>query len=258
MALKTQAEHGDDIQVVFVECQGAKLDEVEAFALDHKWFGTSAVWTLERPVTNDARGLPNCIVLDADGQVVAMGDPHALHKDIEELIKSTKRSRGRLPDGMPKELTAAWKAFAKGDYGTALAETQALSKAGGQEALAEAAGELADRVLAEAKARVDRAVRMVEEGCFSAAHDAAKELLPNLGQLDEAERAKELLARLTGDELAAEVEAEKALAKLEKPLYEKGLDKGIAKRLEKVAEKHAGTKAGERAQRLAKLAAEAN
>jgi len=49
-SLKLQQEHGDALQVLFVEVQGADMEKTEAFAWRQKWMGTRAMWTTERPL----------------------------------------------------------------------------------------------------------------------------------------------------------------------------------------------------------------
>ena len=124
MAVKMQEQYGDDLNIVLVEVQGATAEKVEKFALDHEWFGTSAMWTVERPFNTGARGIPNCVLLSPDGEVVLKGHPVSLHAEIEDHIATAKRTRTKLPAGMPKDLSSAWKAFAKGKLDDAAKEAR--------------------------------------------------------------------------------------------------------------------------------------
>ena len=78
-SIKLQEEFGEDLQVIFVESQGADRAKMEGFALRKKWFGTTAMWTTERPFDSGSRGLPNYVLIGADGKVqrsveVSFGD----------------------------------------------------------------------------------------------------------------------------------------------------------------------------------------
>lgn len=252
MAVRMQEEHGDDLQIVFVEVQGADDAAVERFALGKKWLGTNAVWTTERPVLTNATGIPNCVVLDAEGRVALMGHPITLHKEIEELIQGSKRARVEKPEDLPRQLEKAWKDFLKGEFGAAWKACQGVIDRESDAGVVSYATEFAEKIRATAAQAVARLDRMVEEGWFLEAQDYAKDLADQVDGLDNEVGAVDgWLERLGGDEFEAEVDAAKALAKLERQLFDKGMDPGMAKRLEKLAEKHAGTKAGERAARYA-------
>ncbi len=247
-----QEEHGDDLQIVFVEVQGADDAAVERFALGKKWLGTSAVWTTERPVLTNASGIPNCVVLDAEGRVALMGHPITLHKEIEELIQGSKRARAEEPEDLPRELDKAWKSLAKGDFGEAWEDAQGVAGRSQDAGVVSYAAELGEKAKSAAANAVARIGRMVDEGWFLEAQDYAEDLAKTVKGLEEqSDEVGKWLERLDGDEFEAEVDAAKDLAKLERRLFDKGIDPGMAKRLEKLAEKHAGTKAGERAARYA-------
>ena len=44
---KLQEKFGDDVQVIFVECQNTPKDTYEAFAWKMKWMGNRSMWTAE-------------------------------------------------------------------------------------------------------------------------------------------------------------------------------------------------------------------
>ena len=120
MAVKMQTENPDLLNTVFVESQGHTLDDVTKLSLEKGWFGSSAMWTTERPMVTGARGIPNFVLLSPEGEVVMMGNPMAMHGEIEEYLENFKRQRGRAPDSLPKDLRKAHKALSKGDYADAL------------------------------------------------------------------------------------------------------------------------------------------
>ena len=250
-----QEEYEGELNIVFVEVQNSSSDEIEQMALAKKWFGTSAMWTRERPVLTGARSIPNFVLLSADGEVALMGHPLSMHKDIEEHVAQSKRSRTRPPADLPKPLSGAWKNLAKGKIADAIAgATQVVERppSTDTEAVVAAANALVDQARALARQRLQRAQRAVEEGAYAYASDLASQLVEDVDGREQ-QAARDLLARLDGDELAAEVRAESALAKIERRLYAKGGDAATGRRLASFAEHHDGTKAAERARRLAAL-----
>jgi hypothetical protein len=259
MAVRMQEEYEGDLNIVFVEVQGSSADEIEKLALAKKWLGTSAMWTSERPMITGARGIPNCVLLSADGEVVAMGHPGAMHQDIEEHVKQSRRARSRAPDELPKELSGAWKELAKGRIAAAVEAAQRVLErppSSDGDAVVEAAQAFIDSARNEGKRRLTRIDNAIDEGAYESAATEARALIKDLDGIELVDDAKTLLARLEGDEMAGEVAAERDLAKIERRLFSKGPDNGTARALSKLAEKHAGTKAAERAQRWAALSGE--
>jgi predicted ArsR family transcriptional regulator len=66
-------------------------------------------------------------------------------------------------------------------------------------------------------------------------------------------RAADMVANLEGDDMKAEMDAAKAMAKIEKAIVKSGPDEKIAKKLNKLAKTHSGTKVATRAKTLADL-----
>lgn len=255
MAVRMQQEYEGELNIVFVEVQRSSTDDIERLALKNKWFGTSAMWTEERPVITGATGIPNFVLLSAEGDVALMGHPMAMHKQIEDHIAQSKRARARPPADLPKELAAAWKNLANGKIAAAIAAaTQIVERPplSDGDPIVAAAQTFIDRARAVARQRLQRVESAIEDGAFAAATDLARQLVKDVDGED-LQAAQALLARLTGEELAAEVRAEDALVKIERRLYEKGGDKATSRRLAKLAEQHQGTKAAARASRLATL-----
>lgn len=249
MAVKMQAEYGDALNTVFVEVQGASADDVEKFALEKKWLGTDAMWTTERPLITGASGIPNCVLLSSEGEVVLMGHPMALHKQIEEHIAQSGK-RADAPADLPRELSTAWKSYARGKLGDAILAAEAVvARSADDVELATAAEKLAGLARQAADARLQRIDRLIEEGAYERADDLASDLAKDLGRAD-TQRVQERIDRLASQELADEVAAEKAFRKIEAKLYADGPDDAAARRLEKLVKKHAGTKAAARAEHL--------
>jgi hypothetical protein len=91
---KLQEQFGDDVQVIFVECQNTPKDTYEAFAWKMKWMGNGAMWTTERPMATVGNGLPETAVLGIDGAILMptlSGEPAALI--MASRLSTTKRIR---------------------------------------------------------------------------------------------------------------------------------------------------------------------
>ena len=247
MALRSQEEYGDRVHTIFVESQGADMQRVEEFAMARGWLGTSAMWTTERPVRSTSRGLPSCVVLDADGKVALTGHPGSLHKQIEELIKQA--ARPRPPEDLPRELRDAWKDMVRGELADAHAAATRVAEREDDDTIRAAATALAKEVLGRADRRARRIASMVQDGAFLAARELAEELEDALDGLESGKLAAEWIERLDSDEFEAEIDAEKDLARVRAALFEKGPDPRYARALRKVAEDHPGTKAARTAQR---------
>jgi len=246
-SIKLQQEYGDDLQVLFVECQGADLATAEAFAWRQKWMGTQALWSIERPLDPEGNGLPAFALLDTEGKVLLKGNPLAMKKQIEETIAAEVKKAKGAPAGTPAKLAKAWATFQKGDLGAAVAECDKLGAA--DASLTEAAKALHTEMITRAKSRGARVQWLVENGFVLEAQKALKDL----GETLPPEMA-ELPKLLQTPKDGPEAEAAKALDSLQqKMLKDKPFEDANLKALEKLAEKHKGTKAGERAAHLLEL-----
>lgn len=251
-SLKLQAELGDDLAVLFVECQGADDDKVEAFAWRQKWMGTAAMWTTERPFQVEGSGLPKFALLDTEGRLLLSGNPLAMKKQIEEAIAAEIKKAKAPPSGTPPALGKAWSTFLKGDVAAALEACDQLAT----DDFPEEARTLRNEMVARTEARLARAQWLGDNGQASEALALLEGLAKDVkGAFELEPRVANELARLRAPERAAEVEASKALAALrQKMAKDKPFDDASVRALTKLAEKHAGTKAAERAARLARLA----
>jgi len=251
MAVKMQAEYGDKLNTIFVESQGHTMDEVRKLALKKKWFGTSAMWTKERPVITGSGGLPNFVMLSPEGEVVLMGHPISMHSKVEEYLAGLKRSRNKTPGGLHKDLKGVYKNYVKGKLGAAMVEAKKIEALTSDQQLGEECRKLLDEMTKVADAAVSRLDRATEEGSYSFVRDRAKALSKSLKGTDYEAKIAERLKHLEDKSLAEEIKAEKALAKIERSLYVKGATPATKKGLERFAKKHDGTKAAERAKQLA-------
>jgi len=161
-SIKLQQQYGDDLQVLFVECQGADLATSEAFAWRMKWMGTQAMWTTERPLEVAGSGLPQFALLDTEGKVLLSGNPLDQKKAIEEAIAAQVKKKKSPPEGTPDALAKPWATFAKGNLAAALAECDKLGAASAD--LAAAATALRAEMIARTEARLARGRWMIENG----------------------------------------------------------------------------------------------
>lgn len=246
-AVKHQRELGDDIQVIFVECQGADRDTYEAFAWKMKWMGNQAMWTEERPLPTTGSGLPETALIGVDGSVIMQGHPGALGKKLTEAIEAEIKKSKQPPEGSPAELKKAWTAFLKGDVSGAIAE---CDKLGGDDA--EAAK---SEFLSRTSARLERAQRLIDEGYLHAAEELVSELEKGLkGHEELSAKLGELSSKISDPAMQRELEAAKALDKLfDKIATDKPFDAGNVKKVQSLADKYEGTKAAARAAHFIEL-----
>ena len=246
-------EFGEDLAIILVESQGTPDDEAEKFAWDHKWMGTDAMWTSERPFDTGAGGLPNFALLSATGEVLLMGNPNSMHGKIKDAIEAEIENAKSAPEGTPKELVKAWKAFAKGDYAKALAEARKVEAKGGE--AGEYAGTTITKFIERVNGKFARVDWMLENGYTMKAVNLSKTLAKGTkGLADFSEKNTGLGEMFAGEDFKSEMTAAKAFAKLEEKLGEEGFDEKLVKKLAKFASKHSETKTGARAQQLLKLA----
>ena len=91
---KLQEKLGDDVQVIFVECQNTPKDTYEAFAWKMKWMGNRAMWTVERPIPTKGNGLPEVALIGVDGEVV-MQEVWRLGQKFEDAIGGRVKVEGQ-------------------------------------------------------------------------------------------------------------------------------------------------------------------
>ena len=102
--------------------------------------------------------------------------------------------------------------------------------------------------------KLGRVEFQIENGYPLEAVEAVDELLDGLkGSGEFLTRAQALESRLESEEMKPELDAARALAKLEKKLFDDGGGSRYVKKLEKLAEQYAGTRSAERARHLARV-----
>lgn len=244
---KLQETFGDDVQVIFVECQNTPRDVWEAFAWKMKWMGNQALWTAERPIPTTGSGLPEVAVLGIDGTVLLQGYPGEFGKKIEETIAAEIKKAKQAPAGTPKDAQKSWSLFLKGDVAAALAECDKVASEGAKAARAE--------FVSRTGAEIDRAQWLTEHGYIG----AAEQLLAKLEKAvkEDAElgaRVAERKRQLTIPELVAEREADKLFTSfIAKVAKKKPFEPANVKEAAAIATKFSGTKTAKRAERFAAL-----
>lgn len=254
-SIKLQEEMGENLQVIFVESQGATRDKAEAFALQRKWLGTRAMWTDERPLSSPGNGLPAFVLIGVDGKVLLQGNPLAMKGKIEDAIDEQIKLAKQAPEGTPSKLKKAWVEFGKGNYANALAGAEKVRiSAEGDAELAQAATAALDAFRERVVGQLARVDKMMTAGDFVYAEELLDQLHKSVRGHDELEaEVGEVQQRLGSEESAGEREAAAALFKLEHKMAGKGKIEKHASALAKLAEDHAGTKAAARASRLLTL-----
>ncbi len=256
MSLKLQEEYGDDLQVVFVEVQGASDEKVASFALGQRWLGGKAMWTTERPFDLGLKGIPQFALISPQGDIVLSGYSNKLSSKIEDEIESMTKAKYRAPKDMPKDVGKAWVESNKGNYAKALDMAEkALADAKDDDAKAEAAKNLIESINARIEGKLKRIDWLLNNGFPIDAQDLIDEMSKGVKGLAEREKKlEELEEKLDTPEMKVEIEAQKALVKIEKKLYESP-DIKYVKSLKKIVDKYPNTKTAERASQLAKVAA---
>ncbi|MDP6941405.1 MAG: hypothetical protein QGH51_05180 [Planctomycetota bacterium] len=253
--MKMQEEYGDDLQVIFVEVQGADRDKLVSTMLDRKWMWSDAIWTTERVFSTGMNGIPNYALLDSNGAVAMSGYSNRSGKAAEEKIGELVKLRRKGRKDIPKSVAKVEVHLNSGRYDKALVGiSKLLAKPGSKETEAVLAG------AKELEARVQRELSMAFsqfEWMLANGHPLeAEELLDALGpQLEKNPEYSETISAMKGSlsspENKLELKAAKSLLKLEKEVSEDGSDEKLAQKLRKLANKNAGTNVAIRASFLA-------
>ncbi|MEM7515634.1 MAG: hypothetical protein AAF368_01740 [Planctomycetota bacterium] len=252
-SIKMAREFGDDLTIIFVESQGTPPDATETFVWNHKWMGTSAMWTHEAPLRTGSNGLPNFALLSNTGEVLLKGHPMSMHKDIVEAVEGEIAKSKKAPEGTPKALKKAYKAWAKGDFAKAVAEARKVEAKGGEDG--EAAATTVSTFIAGIEAKFARVDWMLENNYLVQSEELYNTLVKSTkGLEDVAEKAAALEETFGAKDLKDEMSAAKSLARIESKLEEEGFDDKLVKQLEKFVKKNADFKAGSRAKYLLGLA----
>jgi hypothetical protein len=247
--MEMQEKYGDQVQFLFVESQGTSPEDTEKFVLQKSWISDHAIWTNEQPFETGARGIPHCVVLGIDGEVLINDNPMSAHGAIEAAIETQLKLVKKGPKDLSAPLAKAWQDFDKGMYAAAIKSLEAIPEGADKDA----ADKLARTLGSRAKAKLNRLAWLIEAAEFDQADKLAAQLAKGLVGHELEEKAKELSAQLVAKEMAPEREAAKALEKVEKRMAKDGIDAAALKQLKSVSEKFAQTRAGKRATHLASL-----
>lgn len=246
-SVKLQEQYGEDLQVLFVECQNTPKDVYEAFAWKMKWMGNGAMWTAERPLPTVGRGLPETALIGVDGSVLLQGHPGDLGKKLEEGIAAEIKKAKQVPAGTPKELEKAWSLYLKGDVAAAIAECDKVAN--------EASRHAKDEFVARTTAKVKRAAWLLESGFITEADALVAKLDKGVkGNADLNVQVVELKTKLAAADVAGERDADKAWDGFVSDIAKKKpFEPGNAKRAESLAGKFKGTRAAARFERFVAL-----
>ena len=246
-SIKLQEKYGDDVQVIFVESQAHTREDYESFAWRSKWMGNNAIWTDERPIPTVGTGLPETALIGVDGKVIMQGNPGNFGKKFEAAVEAEVKKSKSPPEGTPDALKPAWTAYLKGDVSAALAECDKVASDGGKA--------LHEQFLSATKHQIARVKWLVDNGYLSDADKLAGELAKGVkGTADLEKDVAAQITRMAAPDMAAEKEAEKAVANFVKEIAKKKpFDPANVKKAESLDKKYPGTKAGGRAAHIAEL-----
>ena len=259
-----QEKFGEDLAVVFVEMQGARLPTIESVAFKKRWLHSRAMWTTEYVVQTGLGGLPQYALVGTDGTILqadksAVMGMSFVKRRMEEIhdaiaVEVDKRRQG--PADLPGNLAAAWKRFAAGEIGAAFADVRAVAaSAGEQPDLASAARDTLEEFTYRVERRLLRGKALLNEGRLHAFGEELAGLGKQLeGEEELFDRWQQLEAEYDSEDNAAEREASAELAKVEAKIRDRGLKSTQLKALKKMAKKHAGTRSAARAEHYLVLA----
>jgi hypothetical protein len=247
-SIKIQEKYGDDVQVIFVESQAHSREDYESFAWRSKWMGNNAMWTDERPIPTVGQGLPETALIGIDGKVIMQGNPGDFGKKLEAAVDAEVKKAKSPPNGTPDALKPAWTAYLKGDVAGALAE---CDKVASDEAKA-----AHEQFMSLTKRQIARVKWLIDNGYLSEAENLANELGKSVkGNADLTLLVVGQITRMAAPDMAAEKEAEKAVASFIKDIVKKKpFDPANVKKAESLDKKYSGTKSGARAAHIAELA----
>lgn len=249
-SIKLQQEYGDDLAIIFVEAQGTTKTNTEKFIMGRRWLGNQAMWTNERPLRLNTRGLPSFALLSAEGVVLATGN-HMTSQD-KDLIEEEVDKAKSAPESSHKSFKKAWKDFNKGKYAKAIADA---SKVGVKKAeLAAEAQATVSTFKERIQGKLNRATWLMDNGYPVASKKMLGDLASGLkGSDDLLATVRELETRLESDEMKLELKAAEKINRHLTKLYEDGKDPKLFAKLEKMADEFSGTKVAERARAMAAL-----
>jgi thiol-disulfide isomerase/thioredoxin len=255
--LRLQSKYGEDLHLLFAETGGASENQVLSFALSKGWLGSRAMWTTELPLVREGKDVPYFALLSAEGDIVLEGIATERASEIETSLDQLVKDGEKAPREVSRELAKALAESSEGNFARAhelaLKELEEAGPEGGAKA------QEAKRVLEQIDERLDLKVKqlrwMLENGYPIEAGEAILKLGKSLKGWQERENQLAGFAEeLETPEMKLELEAQKALQKIERKVFEDP-DVRWVKNLQRIVEKYPRTKTAERAKKLAKIAA---
>ncbi len=254
--LRLHEKYGDAVHLLFAETGGASENQVLSYALSKGWLGTSAMWTTEQPIERQGNNVPYFALLSSSGEIVLEGIATERAAEIESSLDELVEEGEKAPREVSRELGKALVEAGEGNFARAreiaLRELEAAAGDGYKT-------QEAKRVLSQIEERLDQKVKQVRWMLSNGYPIEAGEAIERLGKSVKGwiERESQLAGfaqELETPEMKLELEAQKALQKIEKKVFEDP-DVRWVKSLQKIVEKYPRTKTAERAQKLAKIAA---
>ena len=234
-----QEKFTGSMRVLLVERRHT-LEEVHRLALQKRWFGTPALWTIEKPWVVES--IPRYVLLDATGKVVKTGDAVEDQAAVEEWFERNHAAWLRPPEDLHAAWTPAWKLARSGELQQAWQQLGEQPAAAGVEQLRRELLQMTEQALAEAEHAVAAGDLAHADACRHRLGDAAGTPL--------ATRADQLAEALRSPAAVRELEASRALQAIQATLQSQGAAAELAPRLQKLTTDHPGTRAANRAQLL--------
>jgi hypothetical protein len=257
-ALKLKEEYGDDLQVIFAESQNSGYEKSIADALKYGWLTHDVIWSSDYLFSTGSKGLPSFALLDAEGRVVLKGSSSDLKGKMEDEIERMVQELKAGPADMPKAVAKIYSELNKGGHAKALIAAEKLKAKPGSkdtEMVLSATESAIANIHANLDSQLARADWLLQNGYPT----QAKELVSNLlkGVKDNADMTAKVeasLAKFEGEEIAAQLAADKDLSKLQNKLFADKNGEKVSDKLLKLAEENASNPIGKRARILAGVA----
>jgi thiol-disulfide isomerase/thioredoxin len=254
--LRLHTKYGDEMHLLFAEVDGVSENQVLSFALSQRWLETGAMWTTEQPLERQELDAPYFVLLTASGEIALEGVATERVGELDKMLESLLKEGEKAPAGGGREIARAMQELGDGNFARALELAQREYEAAGEDSLK---AYEAERVLELIEERLDLKIRQVRWMLDNGYPLEASEEIEKLGKAIKGLAGREaelvdLAAMLETPELKLEAEAQRALVKIERKMFEEP-DARWVKSLQKIVEKYPRTKTAERAKKLAKIAA---
>ncbi|MCP4770759.1 MAG: hypothetical protein GY879_05045 [Planctomycetes bacterium] len=251
-------EYGDDLQIIFVHAQRATFEQSVNFALEREWLQHDVIWTSDYIFSTGGGGLPSFALLDAQGQVILKGSSNSLKGKMEDEIERMVRESGNGPADVPSSVAKVYKELGKGNHAKALVLAEKLKvKPGSKDtAVVLAATEAAiTNIHDDLDGQLKRADWLLENGYPIRAEDLVKGLVKGVkGNDTMTTKVKGGLAKFVGEEVEAQLAADKSLTKLANKMFSDGSGEKVGDKIVDIANENISNPIGKRAVMLARVA----